>query len=176
MAQTITTAKGNTAMTFNGTTFYSLFTAPSGSASRVILNALAFYRTDGTQGLPNCQFILYNSSSGNIPIGFVTNGYNTNHDAFAIMPGNTMGAGAVSSGTASTAHNCVYYWSASNEGTPIGTRNSASCYGYSSPGANFGYFLPAQFFMSSGDQFGVKLNWNSAAGQCQYNFTIITES
>ena len=176
MAQTITTAKGNTAMTFNGTTFYSLFTAPSGSASRVILNALAFYRTDGSQGLPNCQFILYNSSSNNIPIGFITGGTSTSHDAFAIMPGNTMGAGAISYGTSSSAHNCVYYFSTTAEGNPIGSRNSNNCYAYSSGGMSYGYFFPAQFFMSSGDQFGVKMYWNGVAGQCQYNFTIITES
>jgi hypothetical protein len=176
MAQTITTAKGNTAMTFNGSTFYSLFTAPSGSASRVILNALAFYQTNINQGSPQGQFILYNSSSNNIPIGFITGGTSASHDAFAIMPGNTMGAGAVSSGTAGTAHNCVYYFSASAEGNPIGSRPSYNCYAYSSSSSNYGYFFPAQFFMSSGDQFGVKLYWSGVAGQCQYNFTIITES
>jgi hypothetical protein len=173
MAQTITVSKTNTSFTLNGTTDATLLTAPAGTASRVIVNALAFNRTDGGSSNPYIMMRLYNATTGYVPIMFINAMGIT--DALAFLPSNMSGTSSIGVGTDARATTFLYY--SDNAGTtPLGDRNPNLTKIATSPGITTGCYVPAQFWMSSGDTLVVKATWGNGPGTCQANFTIITES
>jgi len=176
MAQTISVSKTNTAMTFNGTTNYTLFTLASGTASRIIPNALSLYRDDAATGYVYAMISIYNATTGNIPIGYWV-GIGASCDAIVWFPGNMSGiSGANVYGSGSLYTNSVGYYSASSAASPAGDRQASQVQTQTSSAANYGLYMPSQFWMCNGDQLRIKANWGGATGACQASFTIITES
>jgi hypothetical protein len=176
MTQTISVSKVNTAMTYNGTTNYTLFTLASGTASRIIPNALSLYRDDGSTGYAYAMISIYNATTGNIPIGF-WNGIGQSCDAIVWFPGNMAGISATGPyGSGSLYPNSVAYYSANSAASPAGDRNAGSVQTQTSNSSNYGLYIPSQFWMCNGDQLRIKASWSGATGACQASFTIITES
>jgi hypothetical protein len=175
MAQTISVSKSNTAMTFNGTTNYTLFTLASGTASRVIMNGMSLYRDDATTGTFYAMINIYNATTGNIPIGYAF-GLGGAIDAMAYTVGNMSGMNSSGSGAGTMYPNTVMYKSATSSGNPMGDRNASQGNFEVPSSSSYGIYMPSQFWMCNGDQLRIKSNWSSATGYCQASFTIITES
>jgi hypothetical protein len=177
MAQTVSTAKFSTSVTFNGST-NTLFTAPSGTACRVILNAMNFYINEGAIAIPYFYFMINNGTTGAIVMGYLNRPDNPTGtiDAFGIFPGNMSGPTSVGVGTNGVVPGGVVVSNNGAASTPLASRNpNGSLFGVSSNGSQ-GTFFPSQFWMCAGDTFQLSGTWGNRTGLIQGSMTLITES
>ena len=177
MAQTISTVKFSTAVTFNQST-HTIFTAPSGTACRVILNALNCYIDAGATATPSCFFVIYNATTSAMVMAYCASPNSSSGaiSQLAILPGNMSGPTGVGVGTNGVVAGGICVTASTAATSNLSTINPASSeFGVTSTGSRGTYF-PAQFWMCSGDLFQMKFIWGNNTGYVQGSMTIITES
>jgi hypothetical protein len=177
MAQTVSTVKFSTSVTFNQST-HTIFTAPSGTACRVILNALNCYIDAGTTATPSCFFMINNGTTGAMVMAYVTNPNSSSGavSQIGILPGNMSGPTGVGVGTNGVVAGGICVTASTSAASNLSTINPSSAeFGVTSTGVRGTYF-PAQFWMCAGDTFQMKFIWGNHTGVIQGSMTIITES
>lgn len=177
MAQTVSTVKFSTAVTFNQNT-HTIFTAPSGTACRVILNALNCYIDAGTTATPSCFFMIYNATTSAMVMAYVSNPNNASGPTsqLAILPGNMSGPTGVGVGTNGVVAGGICVTASTSAASNLSTINPQSAEFAVTPSGTRGTYFPAQFWMCSGDLFQMKFIWGNHTGYIQGSMTIITES
>ena len=170
MAQTIASVKGTKACTWTTATNNVIFTQSTGTATRVIVNALEF--STGSIANFNLSFFIYNSTTGIYQIITLLKSLNVCN--FAIFP---QIRDTVQTSVSTTAvSNSVFMYQ--DSGGAVATMRDASAGNRQiglNTASNTSYWFPGNFYMSNGDSLVVSGTWGSA-GNTYYNFTTITES
>ena len=181
MAQTIGMSRGNSSVYGNGSSLTQFYTQSGGSATRVIINALAGWGQQTAYNYPGTLALVYSPSGGSpVIVGWATrNGY-AGHVQF-------LSAGAGPSGAlAGNASGTVPIQGViAGTGSSAPGNNALGNYTYFTWGSNNYSWHPQNLWMGPGDSLGMKAYWSAYAGKYgsqpvtvsfTWSLTIITES